>query len=90
MPRSFRRGHDDSIACSHRDVSCCDDCMKAHVEIVNVEGAAYWIEDPKERNELLLELKGFESDGLNNAKRHSSRHPFISSWRHGYDSMSID
>ncbi len=49
LPRGFRYGHDDSIACPHRDMSCCATCAAAHVEIVDVYSRHYWIPDPAER-----------------------------------------
>jgi len=62
LPRGFRRGHDDSLACPHRDVSCCDACAAKHVEIVDVVGAHFWIPDPAERAKL-AETKDDELDG---------------------------
>jgi hypothetical protein len=52
LPRGFRRGHDDSLACPHRDVSCCDACALKHPEIVDVVGAHFWVPDPSERAKL--------------------------------------
>lgn len=57
LPRGFRRGHDDSLACPHRDISCCDACAKAHEEIVDVYGNHYWIPDPIERSALVTDMK---------------------------------
>lgn len=51
MPRSFRKGHDDSLACQHRDVSCCPQCAAKYEEIVDVYGKHFWIADPEERKE---------------------------------------
>lgn len=53
LPKGFRRGHDDSLACPHRDVSCCEACAKTHEEIVDAAGQHYWVSDPKERAELV-------------------------------------
>lgn len=52
LPKGFRRGHDDSLACPHRDVSCCDECVETHPEIVDAFGACYWVPDERERAEL--------------------------------------
>ena len=52
MPRGFRAGHDGSLACPHRDVSCCEGCASAYPEIVDVMGAHFWISDPNERAAL--------------------------------------
>ena len=56
LPRGFRRGHDDSIACRHRDLSVCPSCAAAHVELVDVAGAHFWVPDVVERAELLAEV----------------------------------
>jgi hypothetical protein len=41
LPRGFRRGRDDSIACPHRDVTCCPECATNNPEIVEVYGRHY-------------------------------------------------
>jgi len=56
LPRSYRRGHDGSLACKHRDLSCCPTCAAAHPEIVNVMGACFWVPDPSERAALMREI----------------------------------
>lgn len=61
LPRSFRRGHDDSLACRHRDLSCCPACAASHPEIVEVAGAHFWIADENARAELLA-VVAVESD----------------------------
>lgn len=53
LPRGFRRGHGEDLACPHRDVSTCPACAAEHEEIVEVYGTHYWIGDPTERGELL-------------------------------------
>lgn len=53
LPRGFRRDHDDSVICPHRDLSCCDECASKHEEIIEVVGRHYWVADKKERDELL-------------------------------------
>ena len=35
-PRGLREGHDGSLACQHRDVSCCPTCAAAHEEIARL------------------------------------------------------
>lgn len=54
-PPGFRDGHGGDLACPHRDLSCCDDCAKAHPEIVESAGRHYWVNDPVER-ELMQKL----------------------------------
>jgi hypothetical protein len=57
LPRDLRRGHDDSIACRHRDVSCCAGCVTQHSpNLVDVLGRIYWIPDSAERAEILAEI----------------------------------
>jgi len=51
-PRGFRTGHDDSLACPHRDVTCCPECAAKYPEIMDVAGRHYWVTDPDERAEL--------------------------------------
>lgn len=57
MPRGFRKGHDGSIACPHRDKSCCNDCAKAHEEIVDIVGAHFWIANPVDRAAMKAEME---------------------------------
>jgi hypothetical protein len=57
MPKGFRKGHDESIKCPHRDVSCCPNCAKANEEIVEVYGRHFWICDQVERMELTANMK---------------------------------
>ena len=57
LPKGYRRGHDDSIACPHRDVSCCEACALRHVEIVEAAGNHYWIADKAEREALKAEVQ---------------------------------
>lgn len=52
LPKSFRRGHDDSLACPHRDVSCCGECAAKHVEIVEIGSTHFWVPDVAERAEI--------------------------------------
>jgi hypothetical protein len=56
LPRGFRRGHDDSLACKHRDVSCCGECATKYPEVVDVCGAHFWVPDEHERVDLLRQL----------------------------------
>ena len=53
LPPGFRLGHDEQLACPHRDCSTCDDCVKAHPEIVEVFGAHFWMADEVERKDLI-------------------------------------
>lgn len=43
--RSFREGAEGALACQHRDISVCDDCLDACPNVVNVPGAAYYVSD---------------------------------------------
>lgn len=36
-------GHDGSLICRHRDLTCCQICADAHSEILAVEGAHFWM-----------------------------------------------
>ena len=56
LPHGLRRGHDDSIACAHRDVSVCPRCEQAHVELINVYGRNYWVPMEADRQELAASL----------------------------------
>lgn len=56
-PRNFRYGHDGSLACSHRDVTCCPACASKHPEIIDVHGRHFWIADPAHRSAMLAEMK---------------------------------
>lgn len=55
-PASLRLGHDGSLACRHRDISCCTECAAAHPEVVEVYGVHYWVSDPVERAALVAEV----------------------------------
>lgn len=56
LPRGWRRGHQDDLACPHRDVSVCPPCAAAHAEVVEVYGQHYWMPDAEERAALLAEM----------------------------------
>lgn len=56
-PKGFREGHDSSLACPHRDISCCPQCALQHEEIVNVYGRHYWIADKKDRDDLIAQIQ---------------------------------
>lgn len=53
---TFRRNADDSIACPHRDVSCCGMCEVSNPEIIDVMGAHFWCATRDERNTLVTEI----------------------------------
>jgi len=57
LPKGFRRGHDDSLACPHREVTCCPECAGSNPEIIEVFGRHYWISDEKEHAETLAMLR---------------------------------
>jgi len=57
LPKCFREGHDGSLAYPHRDVSTCEACERLYPQIVDVLGAHYWIDDPKEREALRSEVQ---------------------------------
>jgi hypothetical protein len=51
LPKGFRRGHTDNLACPHRDVTCCPVCAAKYPEIIEVYGQHFW-PDPAERAEI--------------------------------------
>jgi len=55
-PKGFTTGHDDSLACSHRDLSVCDGCESRYANIVNIYSTCYWVRDYAEWLELVNEL----------------------------------
>jgi hypothetical protein len=54
-------GHCGDLACPHRDVTCCADCAKAHVEIVLVYGQHFWVADKEEREALVRDMAAVAS-----------------------------
>jgi hypothetical protein len=60
-PRGFREGHTGSLACPHRDVSCCPVCAAKHEEVIEVYGQHYWMDDAQERAQLLADMKAHEA-----------------------------
>lgn len=56
LPKGFRTGHDGSLACPHRDVSCCAVCSK-RAEIVEIYSRHFWVSSPAERSVLLDLMK---------------------------------
>jgi hypothetical protein len=53
LPKGFRRGHTDNIACPHRDVTCCAECAAKYPELVDIYGRHFWIPDPVERADII-------------------------------------
>lgn len=54
LPRTLRRGHDDSLACVHRDTCVCPECAKAHAPACfEVYAKHYWVPDAADRAALL-------------------------------------
>lgn len=51
-PHRFRYDLDGALVCNHRNLSCCRVCAAAWVQIVDVAGRHFWIEDPDERRLL--------------------------------------
>lgn len=51
LPKGFREGHTGSLACPHRDISCCPECAK-HPGVVEVYGQHFWVPDKAERRAL--------------------------------------
>lgn len=47
---------DGSVVCRHRDVSVCPACLAADECLVDVMGAVFYVPDPVERAELIVEL----------------------------------
>lgn len=70
LPKGFRRGSTDSIACPHRDVTCCEACARSNDEIVEAAGVHFWISDPAERSDLIE----FVLDGPGVDARRASRY----------------
>lgn len=63
LPSGLRRGHDDSIACAHRDLSVCPACATKHAPtLVDVYGQYYWIPNAVERAELLQDMQDAGAD----------------------------
>src|SRR5690349_21489268 len=63
LPRGLRRGHDDSMACPHRDLSVCSACAKKHAPaLVDVCGHHYWIPNEDERAELMALASSLEPE----------------------------
>jgi len=56
LPRGFRRGHSDDLACPHRDVSCCPVCAEDNPEILEIYGQHFWMPDAAEREGLRSEM----------------------------------
>jgi len=52
LPKDFRRGHSDELACKHRDVTCCPACAAKHPEIIEVYGQHFWIDNAMDRHYL--------------------------------------
>jgi len=52
----LRSNADGSVVCAHRDLSCCERCLAADEQLVDVYGAVYRVPDPAERAALLAEL----------------------------------
>lgn len=58
LPRDLRRGHDDSIACAHRDLTVCSACATKYAPVlVDVYGQHFWIPSSVERAELLQSMR---------------------------------
>ena len=57
LPVTLREGHDGSLACEHRDCSCCDACIAKHPEIVDVLSACFWVADPEDRRVLRAQVE---------------------------------
>ena len=56
-PRSIHEQADESLFCSHRDITFCDDCAAKYAgNVVEVYGQHYWANTPSELAELLGEL----------------------------------
>jgi len=51
-----RSNADGSVVCGHRNVSCCEQCLAADEQLVDVYGVVYRVADPTERAALLADL----------------------------------
>jgi len=56
LPRGWKPVSGGGVACRHRDLSVCPECQDAHVVLVNVYEAFFWVRDEEERAELLDHL----------------------------------
>jgi hypothetical protein len=57
LPKGLRYGHDDSLACEHRDLSVCPACAARYAPAcVNIYGHHYWIPDATERDALSVQM----------------------------------
>lgn len=45
MNNRYRTNADDSIVCKHRDISCCDACLAADDNLVDIYGHVYIVDD---------------------------------------------
>ena len=60
MPKGFHEGHTGNLACQHRDVTCCQKCAGAHPEIIEVYGQHFWVDDPRDRANLVGSMSDHE------------------------------
>ena len=55
-PAGMREGHNEELACRHRNTTVCLECVNTYENIVEVFGAFYWVatkEELKEYNEMM-------------------------------------
>jgi len=65
----YRTNADGSLACPHRDLSCCPTCAK-HLGVVEVMGAHYFVPDADEREALLASIDDLDDTGSADDARH--------------------
>jgi hypothetical protein len=53
---ALRLNADGSVVCAHRDLSCCERCLAADEQLVDVYGVVYLVPDAAERAALRAEL----------------------------------
>jgi hypothetical protein len=53
LPPGFDEQANGELVCPHRSMSCCDDCVATWApNVVEVEGAHFWLSDPADRAAL--------------------------------------
>jgi hypothetical protein len=54
LPKALRRGHDDSLACPHRDTCVCPDCARKYAPACfEILARHFWVPDEADRAALM-------------------------------------
>jgi hypothetical protein len=64
-PKGFRVGFSEELACSHRDISTCDQCAGTYANIIEVYGTHYWVRDYSEWLEQVREFALLDAEYAN-------------------------